>query len=275
MSKIKVGIIGGTGLDDPDIVQDRKEKAVETPYGKPSDVLITGTIGGVDCILLARHGRGHTIRPSDVNYRANVCALKEEGCTHVVVTTACGSLQENIRPGQIVILDQFIDRTTKREQSFYDGSPTSPKGICHIPMHTPFCEKTRQVLIESVKQLGYNYHPTGTVVTIEGPRFSSRAESKLFRSWGGHVINMTTVPEVVLAAEMGLCYGAVALPTDYDSWRDEGNEHVSVEVVMKTFKQNAEKGKKILLEAIPRLANYDWASVIEERVVTAKESVMV
>ena len=160
--------------------------------------------------------------PSDVNYRANVWALKEEGCTHIVVTTACGSLQERMVPGDIVILDQFIDRTHKRQATFYDGKPGSPPGICHLQMDRPFCEKTRQVLIKSCQELGYKFHNKGVMITIEGPRFSSKAESVMFQSWGADLINMTTVPEVCLAKEAGVCYAAIGLPTDYDCWKDTG-----------------------------------------------------
>lgn len=273
MEKVKVGIIGGSGLDDPDILQNRKEKFVTTPFGKPSDALILGTIGDVDCILLARHGRQHNVHPSNINFRANIHALKAEGCTHVIVTTACGSLQEKIHPGDIVLLDQFIDRTTKRQQTFYDGGADSPQGVCHIPMHTPFCPETRKNLKASLDHLGYTYHQAGCMVTIEGPRFSSRSESKMFRMWGGDVINMTTVPEVVLAKEAGLCYAAIALATDYDCWRD-GEEAVSVESVLKTFKKNAEKATNVILDVIPRIAAQDWTAVIQEYRTTAKESVM-
>ncbi|KAI4874614.1 hypothetical protein NFI96_020932 [Prochilodus magdalenae] len=218
--QIKIGIIGGSGLDDPDILECRTENFVDTPFGKPSDALIKGKIKNVECVLLARHGRQHTIMPSNVNYRANIWALKEEGCTHVVATTACGSLREDIQPGDIVLLDQFIDRTTKRVQTFYDGSPSSPSGVCHIPMAEPFCSKTREVLLEVVKGLGIRYHPRGTMLSIEGPRFSSRAESHMFRQWGADLINMTTVPEVVLAKEAGLCYASIAMATDYDCWKE-------------------------------------------------------
>jgi 5'-methylthioadenosine phosphorylase len=222
MSAVKIGIIGGTGLDDPDIITNRIEKNVDTQFGKPSDVLVVGEICNVPCVLLARHGRNHTISPSRINYRANIWALKQEGCTHVIVTTACGSLQEHIHPGDIVILDQFIDRTNKRETTFYDGDSQSPKGICHLQMAKPFCEKTRQLLIRACKEIGLTVHESGTAVTIEGPRFSSKAESNMFRMWGGDVVNMTTVPEVCLAMEAGLCYASIALPTDYDCWKDTG-----------------------------------------------------
>lgn len=159
--------------------------------------------------------------PSSINFRANIHALKQEGCTHVIATTACGSLREHIHPGHVVILDQFIDRTFKREPTFYDGKPGSPAGICHIQMDAPFCKRTRSILIKAAQKLQLKCHEKGTVVTVEGPRFSSKAESFMFRSWGCDVINMTTVPEVCLAKEAGLCYASIALPTDYDCWKDE------------------------------------------------------
>ena len=168
-----------------------------------------------------RHGRNHNISPTHVNYRANVYALKEEGCTHVIVTTACGSLREEIHPGDVVLLDQFIDRTTKRTLTFYDGTPGAPEGICHMQMGEPFCKHTRAVIARAADILGITCHPRGTAVTIEGPRFSTRAESDLYRSWGCDVVNMTTVPEVTLAKELGLCYSSIALPTDYDCWKEE------------------------------------------------------
>uniref|UniRef100_A0A8C5LL44 S-methyl-5'-thioadenosine phosphorylase n=1 Tax=Leptobrachium leishanense TaxID=445787 RepID=A0A8C5LL44_9ANUR len=256
----KVGIIGGSGLDDPDILEGRTEKYVETPFGKPSDALIIGKIKNVDCVLLARHGRQHTICPTNVNYRANVWALKTEGCTHILVTTACGSLKEDIQPGDVVVLDQFIDRTTKRPQTFYDGGACLP-GVCHIPMSDPFCSKTREVLIDVAKKLGIKYHSKGTMITIEGPRFSSRAESHMFRLWGADVINMTTVPEVVLAKEAGICYASIALATDYDCWK-EHEEAVSVDRVLKTLKENANKATTILLTAIPQIASMEWTDAV-------------
>ena len=169
-----------------------------------------------------RHGRKHTIAPSHVNYRACVWALKEEGCTHVLVTTACGSLQEHIAPGDIIILDQFIDRTHRRDGSFYDGKPGSPHGVCHLQMDLPFCERTRQILIKACEKLELKHHKKGVVVTIEGPRFSTKAESVLFRSWGADIVNMTTVPEACLVKETGMCYASIGLPTDYDCWKDTG-----------------------------------------------------
>lgn len=273
MVKVKIGIIGGSGLDNPQLLENRSEKDVETPYGKPSDSLILGTIEGVDCVLLSRHGRGHRINPSNVNYRANIEALKKEGCTHVVVTTACGSLQENIHPGDIVLIDQFIDRTQGRKQTFFDGSPNAPPGVCHIAMNEPFCKQTREILQKCLADLGLSHHTGGTMITIEGPRFSTKAESKLWRLWGAHVINMSTVPEVVLANEAGLLYASLALVTDYDSWKED-TEAVHVELVMKTFKENADRAIKVLLEAVPRIANQDWTQALKECEKMAKSSVM-
>jgi len=273
MSGIKIGLICGSGLDNPDILEQREEKFVKTPFGAPSDALVIGRIQGVDCVILSRHGRDHTIMPSNVNYRANVWALQQEGCTHLLVTSACGSLQEEIKPGELVILDQFIDRTVKREMTFYDGSTGSPPGVCHIPMHTPFCSKTRKILMEVAKDLGFPCHAKGTCVTIEGPRFSSRAESNMFRAWGAHLVNMTLVPEVVLANEAGLCYAAIGMATDYDCWK-EHEESVSVDAVLATFAANAKKVTQLIVQTIPRLASTDFSEDIKNRRDVLKTSIM-
>lgn len=270
---IKIGIIGGSGLDDSQILESRSEKVVSTHFGNPSDVLIEGKIAGVDCVLLARHGRNHSIMPSNVNYRANIWALKTLGCTHVIVSTATGSLQENIHPGDIVIPDNFIDRTTKRAQTFYDGNDMLV-GVCHIPMEPAFCNKTRDVLIGTAKELGIaGVHNKGTVVTIEGPRFSSKAESNLFRQWGADLVNMTLLPEVVLAKEAGLCYAAIAMATDYDCWRECG-ENVNVADVLATFKKNVTKVTQLITAAIPKIAEIDWSDTIDELTKTVNGSIM-
>ncbi|XP_044737288.1 S-methyl-5'-thioadenosine phosphorylase-like isoform X2 [Chrysoperla carnea] len=269
----KIGIIGGTGLNNPDIFETCEEIQVKTPYGEPSAPLIQGKIKGVDCVLLPRHGRGHTIMPGKINYRANISALKQVGCTHVLVSTASGSLREEIKPGDIVILDNFIDRTQGRAQTLYDGAETSPNGLCHIPMEPAFCPKTRDVLIETAKELNMPFHPTGTCVTIEGPRFSSKAESLMFQQWGGEIVNMTTVPEVVLAKEAGLCYAAVALATDYDCWRSTG-EKVSVENVLIMFKKNIQKVCDVIIQSIPKIAELDWTDTIVDLQKTVSLSVM-
>lgn len=271
--KGKVGIIGGSGLDNPDILEGRQEHTVDTPFGRPSDVLISGRIGGVDCVLLARHGRKHTVMPTNVNYRANLWALREMGCTLVIATTACGSLRDDISPGHIVLLDQFVDRTTKRPSTFYDGSSDACKGVCHIPAAAPFHPLLRKVLADATRELQIPFHETGTVVTIEGPRFSSRAESRLFRSWNCHVINMTTVPEVVLAKEAGLLYASMALVTDYDCWR--GDVHcVDVEVVMETMRKNSDLAIRILRKALPKIGAMDWSADVKAAQDQAARAVM-
>lgn len=271
---VKIGIIGGSGLDDPDIISDRKELHITTPFGKPSDVLIEGKIEDIDCVLLARHGRNHSIMPSNINYRANIWALKEVNCTNILATTACGSLKEEIHPGELVFPDQFIDRTTKRISTFFDGSPSSPEGVCHIPMHLPFCSQTRKLLIETAKELGFAHHTEGTIITIEGPRFSTRAESNLFRSWDADLINMTTVPEVVLAKEVGIPYATIAMATDYDCWYSK-SEVVNVEKVLSVLKENVYKATKLLLTVIPKINKDDWSPTLEKLKNESSSAVMI
>src|SRR3989338_4835796 len=246
---VKIGIIGGSGLDDPKILKDAQEKEVDTQYGKPSSVLTTGKIDGVDVVLLARHGKKHTITPTQVNYRANIWAVKQEGCTHIIATTACGSLREEIGRGDLVILDQFIDFTRHRSITFHDNFNDGPK---HTPMAEPFDKKLREVLSTTGKELGYKIHEKGTVITIEGPRFSTKAESKMLRSWGADLINMSIAPEATLANEAGIPYAAVAMSTDYDSWKED-EEPVSWESILKIFHENSEKVKALLLEVIPKI----------------------
>lgn len=248
--------VTGTGLDDPKIMDNRKEISLTTPYG-PFNA-IQGTISNVDCVLLARHGRSHTVQPSKVNYRANIHGLKMLECTHVIATTATGSLKAEIKPGDIVILDDFIDRTKSRVITFYDGEEGSPVGVCHLPMSPAFCEKLRGVIVTTAKEVGVDVHPSGTAVSIEGPRFSTKAESHVYRSWNCDLVNMTLVPEVILAKEAGLLYASIAMATDYDAWRDH-EESVSVTEVMATFKKNVEKVTKLVLESVPRIAQCDWS----------------
>ncbi len=216
---VKIGIIGGSGLDNPDILKNPSEKEVTTAFGKPTSSLKLGKIHDIDVVLLARHGREHTIPPTQVNYRANIQALKNEGCTLILATTACGSLREEIGRGDLVILDQFIDFTRLRKVSFFEEFP--PNDAKHTAMAYPYSEDLRSLLIESAKELNLKFHERGTVVTIEGPRFSTRAESEMFRIWGADVINMSIAPETILANEAGIPYAAVAMSTDYDCWKDD------------------------------------------------------
>jgi 5'-methylthioadenosine phosphorylase len=241
---LKIGIIGGSGLDDPRLMKGAKEKAVKTPYGAPSSRLTIGTIDGVRTVILARHGKDHSIYPTGVNYRANIFALKKEGCSHILATTAVGSLRERIRPGDLVFPDQFIDHTRHRALTFHDEK------VIHTPMSDPFCSELRRLLAESAKRLKLRHHKQGTVITIEGPRFSTRAESHMFRAWGADVINMSTVPEVILAREAGMCYQAIAMSTDYDCWK-EGEEPVTWETVLRIMTHNADNVKRLLLDVLP------------------------
>ena len=242
----KVGIIGGSGLDDPEILKDPQRIEVDTKYGKPSSALMTGKIGGVETVLLARHGRRHQFSPTQVNNRANIMALKQVGVSHIIATTACGSLRAEIDRGHLVILDQFIDFTRFRKNTFFD---TFEDGVHHTAMANPFDEDLRRVLFEQGQALGLILHPHGCVVTIEGPRFSTVAESKMFRSWGADVINMSTAPEAMLAKETGLPYAAVAMSTDYDCWKVD-EEPVTWNEILEVFQQNADNVKKLIVNAI-------------------------
>ncbi len=230
-------------------MKDAKEINAATKFGSPSGSLTAGKISGIDAVIISRHGKKHSINPTNVNYRANIWALKEQGCTHIIATTACGSLREEIKPGHLVFCDQFIDRTTKRNSTFYDTDK-----VCHIPMAEPFCPKLRNLLAESASGLKLDFHKKGTVVTIEGPRFSTKAESHMFRQWKADVINMSTVPEAVLAREAGICYAIVAMSTDYDCFMDD-RQPVTIDEVLKVMKQNADNVKRLLAEVIPKI-NY-------------------
>lgn len=243
---IKVGIIGGSGMDDPKLMKDIREKSVETPYGKPSSPLTIGQLNGVDTAILARHGKDHSIYPTAVNYRANIFALKEEGCTHILTTTAVGSLRKRIEPNDFVFIDQFIDFTKQRLLTFYTDK------VVHTPMSEPFCKKLRSILIESAEELKLKYHHEGIVVAIEGPRFSTKAESHMFRQLGADVINMSAVPEVILARELGICYQSIAMSTDYDCWKEE-EEPVTWDMIVERMSKNAENVKKLLLKSISKI----------------------
>ncbi|MDR2021644.1 MAG: S-methyl-5'-thioadenosine phosphorylase [Treponema sp.] len=245
-----VGIIGGSGLDNPDIFSNPRDEAAAVPYGQPSSPLRRGTIGGAEVVLLARHGREHTIPPTQVNYRANIAALKAAGCTHILATTAVGSLREEIRRGDLIIIDQFIDFTKQRKMSFHESfKPGSP---VHCAMADPYDARLRQILADECRALGYPFHDRGTVITIEGPRFSTRAESLMFRSWGADIINMSIATETALANEAGIPYGAVAMSTDYDSWKND-EEPVTWEAIARVFAENAARVTALLTRVIPRI----------------------
>ncbi|MFA6602912.1 MAG: S-methyl-5'-thioadenosine phosphorylase [Candidatus Shapirobacteria bacterium] len=246
LNKSVIGIIGGSGLDDPNILTKQEEVEIETPYGSPSSKLKTGEIGGKKVVILSRHGREHGVPPMLVPYRANIWALKSVGCSQIMATTACGSLKEEMRPGELVFIDQFIDFTKQRKSTFFEDK------VVHTPMANPFDEGLRQVLIETAKELGFPYHPKGTMVTIEGPRFSTKAESLMYQKWGADLINMSTVPEVVLAREVQIPYQSIAMVTDYDCWR-ENEESVTFELILKRMKENSEKVKTLLINTVGKI----------------------
>jgi len=246
---LKIGIIGGSGLDDPDILKDPKEIEISTDYGTPSSCLMAGKIFGVETVLLARHGRNHQYSPSQVNNRANIKALQHADVTHIIATTACGSLRQEIDRGHLVILDQFIDFTRFRKNTFVESFENGP---IHTAMAHPFDEKLRKTLYKTAKHLELKVHDKGCVVTIEGPRFSTVAESKMFRIWGADVINMSTAPEVMLANEAGIPYAAVAMSTDYDCWKED-EAPVTWDEILSVFKQNADNVKTLIVDAIKEL----------------------
>jgi 5'-methylthioadenosine phosphorylase len=243
---IKIGIIGGSGLDDPKILKNPSEKEATNKFGQPSSTLTCGQIEGRDVVILARHGKDHGIMPTKVNFLANIYALKEEGCTHILAATAVGSLRDEIKPGNLVFPNQFIDFTRHRNLTFFHDK------VIHTPMADPYDKRLTEILCQTCAELKYAYNRDVTVVTIEGPRFSTRAESHMFRAWGADIINMSTCPEVILANELHIPYQTIAMSTDYDCWK-ENEEPVTFEMVMATMKANAEKVIQLLLKVIPKI----------------------
>ena len=230
-------------MDDPKLLSDPKAIDMETPYGKPSDKLLSGTIQNTEVVILARHAKNHSISPTKIPFQANIWALKNIGCTHILATTACGSLREDMMPGDLVFIDQFIDWTKLRKLSFFEDE------VVHTPMSEPFDDHMRDKLIETASKLGFRHHKKGTMITIEGPRFSTKAESHMFRLLGADLINMSTVPEVSLANELGIPYQSIAMVTDYDCWK-ENEEPVTFEMVLKTMAENAEKVKSLIIDVL-------------------------
>jgi 5'-methylthioadenosine phosphorylase len=244
--KAEIGIIGGSGLYDPGIIKDAREVKVYTPYGEPSDYIIVGKVEGRSVAFLPRHGRGHRIPPHKINYRANVWAMKELGVKFLISVSAVGSLRLDYKPGDFVVPDQFIDMTKKRDYTFFDGPV-----VAHVSMAEPFCESLRRVIISASKDLNIATHDRGTYICIEGPRFSTRAESRVWKeAFKADIIGMTLVPEVNLACEAQLCYATIAMVTDYDVFAEIP---VTAEEVTRVMAENTEKVKRLLYEVIKRL----------------------
>jgi len=243
-----IGIIGGSGLYEIDGLENAQWVRVESPFGKPSDELLTGVLAGQRLVFLPRHGRGHKIPPGELNFRANIDAMKRAGATEILSISACGSFREDLAPGTFVIVDQFIDRTINRVKSFFGTGL-----VAHVGFGHPVCPRLGDAVEASARGLGIPVHRGGTYLAMEGPQFSTLAESKLYRAWGCDVIGMTNMPEAKLAREAELCYATVAMVTDYDCWHPD-HDHVSVESVIKVLLGNAEKGRALVRDVAPRLA---------------------
>jgi 5'-methylthioadenosine phosphorylase len=255
----RIGIIGGTGVYDSDIftVEDRID--ISTPYGAPSDTILVGEMEDVQLAFLPRHGEGHKIPPHMVNARANIWAMKQIGVERIISPCAVGSEKEDYRPGDLVIVDQFVDFTKDRGYTFFDGSKT-----IHIGLADPFCPELREIFIQEAEAMGIPFHPTGTYVCIEGPRFSTRAESRMFRDFAD-IVGMTLVPECQLAREMEMCYVSLAMITDYDTWSEKP---VDTTTIIATMTENMDKIREILKRGIPRIpkerVNCDCPHALEQ-----------
>jgi 5'-methylthioadenosine phosphorylase len=247
MTKTVLGIIGGSGVYDIAGLENARWQRVASPWGEPSDELLFGTFKGVDLVFLPRHGRGHIQTPTSINYRANIDALKRAGVTDVISLSACGSFKEELAPGTFVIVDQFIDRTHNREKSFF-----GPGFVAHVSMAHPVCAKLSKALAEAARDANIRHAVGGTYLAMEGPQFSSLAESLLYKSWGCSVIGMTAMPEAKLAREAELPYALVAMVTDYDCWHPS-HDHVTVDQVIKVLTGNAENARKLVMAVALKL----------------------
>ncbi|MDD4873410.1 MAG: S-methyl-5'-thioadenosine phosphorylase [Dehalococcoidales bacterium] len=269
MHQAKIGVIGGTGLYDMEGLTHIEEVNIDTPFGKPSDSIVIGKLNRVGVAFLPRHGRGHHIMPTEVPSHANIYAMKTLGVEHIIAINSVGSLREEIRHGELVIVDQLIDRTVARRNSYFGNGV-----VAHIQFADPFCPDLRQVLYNAaVEASAEAVHAKGTYVVMEGPAFSTRAESRLHQSWGADVIGMTALPEAKLAREAEICYAIIACPTDYDSWH-EYKEPVSVEMILGTLQRNIELSKKIIKLAVSRISDKRdciCASAMRGAIITAPE----
>ncbi len=243
-----VGVIGGSGVYQIDGLEDAVWRRVESPFGEPSDELLFGSLEGQKMVFLPRHGRGHRIPPSELNFRANIDALKRSGVTEIVSLSACGSFREELEPGTFVLVDQFIDRTFARQKTFFGTGL-----VAHVSFGHPVCPRLGDGLESAATGLGIKIQRGGTYMVMEGPQFSTLAESNLYRSWGCDVIGMTNMPEAKLAREAEMCYATVAMVTDYDCWHED-HDHVTVDAVIKVLLENADKARALVKAVVPMLA---------------------
>jgi len=263
-----VGVIGGSGLYSMEGLRSVREFRVRTPFGSPSDAIVVGTIDGIRVAFLSRHGRGHRLNPTEINYRANIYALKSLGVSRVISVSAVGSMKESIKPGDVVIPDQFIDLTKRRPSTFFEGGI-----VAHVAFGDPVCGGLTRALVATATGLGATVHDGGVYVCMEGPQFSTKGESRLYRQWGVDVIGMTNMPEAKLAREAELCYATMALATDYDCWH-ETEEDVTVEAILATLHRNVELAKRILREIIPSIDGADGCScqhALDHAIITAQK----
>ena len=274
MSEWILGIIGGSGLYNIEGLENKEWISIDSPWGSPSDSILFAEINGIKLRFLPRHGRGHNLTPSDINYRANIDVLKRAGCTDLLSLSAVGSLREDYRPGDFVVIDQFIDRTFKREKTFFG------KGlVAHVSLANPVCNRLAELVFKAAHSTGVKVHNRGTYLVMEGPQFSTKAESNLYRSWGCDVIGMTNMPEAKLAREAELPYASVGMVTDYDCWR-EGEDNVDVAAVIKILNENALTASKTVSEFSKIIKDYgvrdDGFQGIERNldlaIITPKES---
>ncbi|MFH1560560.1 MAG: S-methyl-5'-thioadenosine phosphorylase [Chloroflexota bacterium] len=266
----RIGVIGGTGLYQMEGLKDVEEVYPDTPFGKPSDAIVTGTLNGVGVAFLPRHGRGHRLSPSEIPARANIYALKALGVQRIISISAVGSLKEEIQPLDMVIPDQIIDRTRGRVSTFFGNGV-----VAHVGFAEPFCPQMADILYQGAARMGARVHPRGTYVVIEGPQFSTKAESHLYRSWGADVIGMTALPEAKLAREAEICHSILACSTDYDCWH-ESEVPVTVEMVVANLNKNTALCKAILGDVIPRVSeerSCPCSSALENTIITAKEEI--
>jgi 5'-methylthioadenosine phosphorylase len=267
---VKIGVIGGSGLYDIPGLTNVRKRAVVTPFGEPSDEIVSGVLGETPIFFLPRHGRGHRFTPTEVPYRANIYALKSLGVTHVISFSACGSLKEDIKPGELVVLDQFFDRTRHRADTFFGGGI-----VAHVSFADPVCPTLARLLYDTALSLKIPAHWKGTYVCMEGPQFSTRAESKIYRSLGIDIIGMTNVTEARLAREAELHFATVALVTDYDCWRYEGAD-VDITDILQVMKENAAHARQLLATAAPRIGEAGGcgcASALANAIITERSAI--
>ncbi len=276
MEKIRIGVIGGSGVYDMSQLTDIQEVRLETPFGAPSDAYIVGRIGGQPVAFLPRHGRGHRISPTRLNSRANIYGFKMLGVEYLISISACGSLQPTYKPGDIVVPDQIFDRTRLRPLSFFDDPTVGTDGlVVHVSVADPFCPFLSEVVAHSVEQTGHTVHRGGTFVTIEGPRFSTKAESRFFQQMGFAIVGMTAVPEVFLAREAGMSYATMAHVTDYDVWH-ETESPVTVEMVVRQLLANAEVARSAVVNAVHALRDAPptpYADALRDAIITNRSMI--